>query len=218
MKTVIPGIIVVLFMLFSCDFRTQKTTESNHKKNENINDSFSNSKESINNIQTSDSVLTNRDKQNYGIVDDLFNQKLIGMVIYDENETDPYKKYVFDFSNACYGSDLASLTIDKGNNKLFIYSYWNSFPPENKSDYISLNITDYKLIKHGVSIVLASGVKLLFTKHKEVPLYNLSIVGKLDMKATKDPNGGVFKINSIFITESNMKEFPADYDCGDFEG
>ena len=224
MRAVILRIIVVLFILNSCDIVVQKTTESNHKKNENANSSCSKTKDSTNNnpvnynIQITDSVSISRNKQNYEIPDDLFNQKLIGMIINDENETDLYKKYTFDFSNACYDSDLASLTIDRENNKLFIYSYWDPFPPKNKVDYISLNITDYKPVRHGVSIVLESGVKLLFTKHEEIPLYTLSIVGELDMKAIKDSDGEAYQINSIFITEPNMKEFPADYDCGDFDG
>lgn len=131
---------------------------------------------------------------------------LVGLEVFDDESTDPYTKYGYEFSGHCYTCNMVDFIIMP--NEIIFY---NACSQEN-TDRISYS---YETIESRVDIFrikTENDIELCFEKISDAPIFSLKIKGDI----TRDSSG--FPAFALYYTtSSDLKKFSVQ-DCGEFDG
>ncbi|MHA7059415.1 hypothetical protein ACWGOQ_0019465 [Aquimarina sp. M1] len=137
-------------------------------------------------------------------IDELIGFRLIGMEKIESNrETDPYKKYVIDFTAACYSNELCVFELNK--EFLQIKNYYD------KKIFQKVKIEDYNI--KGKILILnfkddyIKSIKIVKPLN-DIPIYEIEIEGTII--------DGI-SISKYLAKEKDISKF-GGIDCGDFDG
>lgn len=131
----------------------------------------------------------------------LFGDTLIGLEIVNPDESDPYKKYGFEFNGHCYDCDLADILITIDGVSLI-----NSCGTDDRLDF------EKRMIQNsGDQIVISTEkVKFIFEKIEKGRIYHLTIEG--DAEQHKN-----LRLTEYYTPKSELFKFEI-HDCGEFDG
>ena len=131
----------------------------------------------------------------------LFGDTLVGLEIVNPDESDPYKKYGFEFGGHCYGCDLADILITSNGISLI-----NSCQTGDKKEY------EQRMLKNGVNrlVIVTEKADFIFEKIEKVRVYRLTIEG--DAEQHKD-----LRLIEYYTPKSELFKFEI-HDCGEFDG
>ncbi|MFL0078431.1 hypothetical protein [Tenacibaculum maritimum] len=182
---------IILFFFLSCKTTTKEKTIQQEKDR----------------IQLIKTDVKKRKKNNKDLDFDLkeiLNQDMIGLSV-NEEEEDPLKKYMYDFSGACYSCDIANIKFI--NNSLILRNICETAKKRvfkiNKIDKINKGYEIY-FVQNNKEIIL------FLTKIEATPIYN--IVLNKNFEEIED-----FRINNFYITKKEMFKLE-NHSCEDFEG
>lgn len=217
MKILKSLLLVLIFCFVSC----KKTKETNGLPTKNIS-----VKQQTFNIDKQGIITKLPDSLKEKYDDNLFNKKLVGLGVLNENEKDIYKKYEIDFYHLCYGPAF-SFFIDVINHNVYVYEYdeYDILLSKIQIRYV-LKINEIQLIDKGYSLKIKNGYevidgnKLEQLKFNDISLnlnnsnsmiYSVSITHDYDNYFSN-----IFRY-TIYANKEEEQKF-ARADCGDFDG
>lgn len=139
----------------------------------------------------------------------IFNKKLIGLSIINEQEQSIFKKYGIDFTAECM-CNTPSVYIDKQKNELVLFNYCDGSRKLSEIEHkVILKISSMKMEGEKLIFSTDQNIKFTFSRKEHQALFELNVEGKL-------PTDYIGTDLKRYFTPQPQQFYKAD--CGDYQG